>query len=554
MAYDRLSIALIAIVTNIMSAPLNAQVLVGAEYFVDFDPGLGDGVVLSEDFASDLMSLDLSGLEIGQHNVCIRFRDSWGHWSDSYCESVFVTQSFSNGSTPLLTTGEYFVDTDAGTGSGVDFLSTSSEAVEVIAQLALSDLEVGRHDVCVRFRDDQNRWSDSYCESVFVTESFQNGSNPLLTTGEYFVDMDPGVGSGVDFLSTSSDAAEVVGQLALSDLEVGRHDVCVRFRDDQNRWSDSYCESVFIDIKDDNGLHPQLVQWEYFWGDSDPGLAQAIAESSELPVDTLLFDQTLALNGLEPGLHLLSHRFRDDRGYWSMTQTDTVRVCDAAAAPAISDDFVAVCEGSELSLSVDIEEGLNYEWTSPNGENFIGPTLSVLGPVSGVYQVRGYFEDGCPTLPAQTMVEVETSPNLDGGIIVSPTACPLTDSILASVEGDSGWNYEWSASSGQWETQGVTYQWVAEFLTSGTVELEVTASNDCGSVTSEMAVIELICDTQGCPEDLDGDGWIVIGDLLLLLSNFGCQSDGCSADITGDGTTTIEDLLAILSSFGNSCN
>lgn len=82
----------------------------------------------------------------------------------------------------------------------------------------------------------------------------------------------------------------------------------------------------------------------------------------------------------------------------------------------------------------------------------------------------------------------------------------------------------------------------------------MTVSNDCGSVTSETTEIELVCDAQGCPEDLDGDGLFVLGDLLLLLSNFGCQSGSCSADITGDGTTTIEDLLAILSSFGNSCN
>jgi len=46
----------------------------------------------------------------------------------------------------------------------------------------------------------------------------------------------------------------------------------------------------------------------------------------------------------------------------------------------------------------------------------------------------------------------------------------------------------------------------------------------------------------------------VIGDVLLLLSDFGCTSN-CVGDVNGDGTVTVSDLLdGILANFGDACS
>ena len=59
--------------------------------------------------------------------------------------------------------------------------------------------------------------------------------------------------------------------------------------------------------------------------------------------------------------------------------------------------------------------------------------------------------------------------------------------------------------------------------------------------------------TPPCPADLDNDGFIVIGDVLIFLGDFGCTSN-CIADINGDGSVNVEDLLeGILSNFGTAC-
>ena len=56
----------------------------------------------------------------------------------------------------------------------------------------------------------------------------------------------------------------------------------------------------------------------------------------------------------------------------------------------------------------------------------------------------------------------------------------------------------------------------------------------------------------GCTEDLDGDGFVSVNDILMMLGDFGCTSD-CEADVDLDGSVGISDLLQILSAFGDDC-
>lgn len=52
----------------------------------------------------------------------------------------------------------------------------------------------------------------------------------------------------------------------------------------------------------------------------------------------------------------------------------------------------------------------------------------------------------------------------------------------------------------------------------------------------------------GPPEDLDGDGIVGFGDLLIVLSAFG-PCDDCDADFDGDGQVGFSDLLALLTAW-----
>jgi hypothetical protein len=84
-----------------------------------------------------------------------------------------------------------------------------------------------------------------------------------------------------------------------------------------------------------------------------------------------------------------------------------------------------------------------------------------------------------------------------------------------------------------------------------TVDLNITFDDDaaCGAVFSEVISAPETC---YCLNDVNVDGSINVGDILLVLAEFGCGT-GCSADVTNDDNVNVSDLLSILSEFGQPC-
>ena len=52
--------------------------------------------------------------------------------------------------------------------------------------------------------------------------------------------------------------------------------------------------------------------------------------------------------------------------------------------------------------------------------------------------------------------------------------------------------------------------------------------------------------------DVNNNGVIDVGDVLMVLADFSCPAN-CENDITGDGMISVADILLLLSSFGQEC-
>ena len=91
------------------------------------------------------------------------------------------------------------------------------------------------------------------------------------------------------------------------------------------------------------------------------------------------------------------------------------------------------------------------------------------------------------------------------------------------------------------------------------VDVTVTQCTDPDACNFNPAAIEDdgSCEYASCADtcagDLNGDGNITVGDLLLVLADFGCVS-GCQSDVDGDTIVSVADLLELLSVFGGNCN
>jgi hypothetical protein len=77
-------------------------------------------------------------------------------------------------------------------------------------------------------------------------------------------------------------------------------------------------------------------------------------------------------------------------------------------------------------------------------------------------------------------------------------------------------------------------------------------SNDCGRVFSLPA--SLVVYGAPCVGDLTGDRAVGLGDLTLLLSNFGTpDAEPEDGDLDGDGDVDLSDLTLLLAHFGDVC-
>ena len=51
--------------------------------------------------------------------------------------------------------------------------------------------------------------------------------------------------------------------------------------------------------------------------------------------------------------------------------------------------------------------------------------------------------------------------------------------------------------------------------------------------------------------DLNGDGFVNVSDLLVLINNWGpCDGDPCFGDIDGNGQVNVDDLILLFANWG----
>ena len=132
------------------------------EYFFDEDPGYGNGIQISPDAPSNLISvvgsLVSDTLATGFHTLHVRGRSTSGEWGSAQSSLVYVDIT-GPGVTPI-TQLEYFFDIDPGYGSATTIpVTPSMENPIVTIALAAGALGEGNHVVGVRAQDADGRWS-----------------------------------------------------------------------------------------------------------------------------------------------------------------------------------------------------------------------------------------------------------------------------------------------------------------------------------------------------------------------------------------------------------
>ncbi len=265
------------------------QKVVQGEYFINTDPGEGNGTAISGTYNLVDVTVNITNLNLPVGStVYVRFKSQNGKWS---FPRSFKRKSYLPNLNGSLAFAEYFVNTDPGQGSGT---STSYTGGNI--NVSNINVPVGS-TVYVRVKDNFGRWS---IPRGFKRTSFFPNTNATANYAEYFIGSDPGQGNGTVATITG-------GNINLTNLNVPvGNAVYVRVRDNMNRWSSpmGYKRPPYF-----NNLNATLNYAEYFVN-TDPGRGNG----TQVPV----VSNTVNLTNLnQPPGAAIYVRVRDSYLRWS---------------------------------------------------------------------------------------------------------------------------------------------------------------------------------------------------------------------------------------------
>ena len=292
--------------------------LTKVEYFIDSDPGLGNGTevpfIPGPDISNLDFSIDLSGVINGMHQLYVRTKNQQGQWSLT-TRRLFYKQDY-NTSNSLITNAEYYFDTDPGYGQATSIpVSPNASDVTLDLSIDLTSLPDGFHQFCVRTKDSQGFWSQTTRKS-FVKRAIDPGSQQI-TRIEYFFDTDPGLGNGVSIPITAyTDVTVMDYVIDITPLSDGLHKLFVRAQDEGGVWSITNNWNFYK--KQLTSTNPNLIAAEYFFN-TDPGfgLGTSIPVVGNSNTQELSFVADLSL--LNDGSNKMFIRTKDALGRWSQS-------------------------------------------------------------------------------------------------------------------------------------------------------------------------------------------------------------------------------------------
>ena len=289
-----------------------AQTIDSVEYFINTDPGFGNGTGIATTNAADInditLNINTTSLSNGFNNLYVRSRSSNGHWSLTK-RWLFYKDAIPAANINRL---EYFIDTDPGFGNGTNVSITPGASVsDVFWTVDLTVLANGFHNIFIRSRDDNGNWAITNKWLFFKDIIPSVNINKL----EYFVDNDPGFGNGTNVTITpGANVADVFWTVDITGLTNGFHNIFIRSKDNTGNWSITNKWLFFKDIIPAANVN----KLEYFI-DNDPGFGNGTNVTITPGANIADVFWTVDITGLTNGFHNIFIRSKDNAGNWSIT-------------------------------------------------------------------------------------------------------------------------------------------------------------------------------------------------------------------------------------------
>ncbi len=237
-----------------------AQRVNNAEYFWGNDPGAGNATPLQAvdgafDEALEAILLNTATLPgLGAHVLSMRVQDRTNAWGPTFRTTVVIEGPVATVPDIRVTNAEYFWDTDPGEGSATPMLAFDGNFNDALESIALETSSLpanGVHVLNVRAHEVQGAWGTPFRVVVEVIGGTVTFPEISVISAEYYVNTDPGPGSGVPMLAvdgTFDGALEAIrgGNIPVPVI-AGVNVLWMRARDAEEEWGPAFGVVVNID-------------------------------------------------------------------------------------------------------------------------------------------------------------------------------------------------------------------------------------------------------------------------------------------------------------------
>ena len=169
-----------------------------------------------------------------------------------------------------------------------------------------------------------------------VSITLPANANPAkINYAEYYIDTDPGYGSGTPIsVNSSTDIYINNFSVNINSISTGVHRIYFRTKDVNGAWS-LINEQTFVKLYPDahiasNTTSASILKFEYFV-DTDPGYGKRISIPITSSNDVSINNFSLDISSYNQGVHQIYFRTQDANGSWSETNVQTFFIANVAA-------------------------------------------------------------------------------------------------------------------------------------------------------------------------------------------------------------------------------
>ncbi len=329
-----------------------------AEYFFnDTDPGPGQNTLINVTVADGIASataedISTSGLGSGIHHVYVRFHDDVYGWGAERGISFLITSETVD---YTITEAEYFIDSDPGVGSGTELIVTvNGNTASVNQAITLSGEDEGIHTLYVRFYSPQTGWGAIQGYLFMIP---QEEITHRISAAEYFIDDDPGPGSGTNIdIDAAGQVVNITGDIGFENLSPGYHKLALRLFSPESGWGSP--QSTFFFVSEEQEI--EFIQAAQYFVGSDPESAEIVDIDSpedgaydELIESVSLADVTIPDGAT--GVQNVGVRFQSSSGMWGPWRLSSVSIVEETDVLTIvaAEYFIDVDPGPGSGISID---------------------------------------------------------------------------------------------------------------------------------------------------------------------------------------------------------